>query len=841
MLTICPVNNLEYYSNLAEEDYYLGSGEPPGTWYGLGARHLNIHNDIVDSKTYQNLMMGGAPDGAPLVQNSFDEKRRKAWDLTYSAPKSVSLLWARADDSLRAEIQEAHKQAVRRGIDFIERNAALTRRGKAGETLERSAGLVVATFDHCTSRDQDFQLHTHALVCNLAPRADETWGSIESRKLYQWHKAAGAMYRAELASQMKTLGFQIEADKESFHVVGVDKGLCRYYSKRTQAIEEELEKKGLTTSASKSGQAVKLSTRAHKKPINHKELLEGWQTELTSLGCDQELISSIQSKDPVNRKRYLETAPIIESITDKKAIFKPQDVFYKVAVESVTCGLNANDCEQLTRQSLTTNRIVELQAESAYSPLYTTEKVLKTEESMLKIAKSMSKQSSKRLDENQIDSAIYKAERELGFSFDDEQLEAAHMALNGPDISILQGSAGAGKTTLMLAAKHGYEAQNLNVLGASIAKKAADNLEQETGIASVTIASLISKIEKGGNPLTSSDVLVVDEAGQLPSNYLQQIMYCADQAKCKLILSGEDKQLDAINRGGSLRYLSSPEVIGTQRIENIRRQRSSWAREVVADFRDGKAESALKVLEQKNCLHYSNDKEATKANLVKQWHDYQKSHPHKESLVIAHRWDDVKELSNAIRDIHISEGRVGRENISLACSVADKRFNTELSKGDRIKFCRNDYKSLGVSNGTLGTIESIRSLKDKDTEFSIKVDDGRKVNFLASDYADEKGTHLCLAYALTVYSSQGTTIDGNTFVYYTKGMDRANTYVAASRHKDESHIFCNRHEIEECIPDSSRDMSKLAQKREEMLVSMMTKDNLASLATEKLVVESIEL
>jgi ATP-dependent exoDNAse (exonuclease V) alpha subunit len=328
--------------------------------------------------------------------------------------------------------------------------------------------------------------------------------------------------------------------------------------------------------------------------------------------------------------------------------------------------------------------------------------------------------------------------------------------------------------------------------------------------------------------------LVVDEAGQLSSTVLQKLTHCAYQAQCKLILTGEDKQLDAINRGGSLRYLSNPEVIGAQRIENIRRQRSSWARDVVADFRDGKAERALKVLEQKNCLHYSKDREATKANLVKQWHDYQKSHPHKESLVIAHRWDDVKELSNAIRDIHISEGRVGQENISLVCSVADKRFNTAFSKGDRIKFCRNDYKSLGVSNGTLGTIESIRSLQNKDTEFSINVDDGRKVNFLASDYADDKGTHLCLAYALTVYSSQGTTIDGNTFVYYTKGMDRANTYVAASRHRDESHIFCSRHEIDECIPDSCRDMSKLAGKREEMIVSMMSKDITVSLATDKL-------
>ena len=149
-------------------------------------------------------------------------------------------------------------------------------------------------------------------------------------------------------------------------------------------------------------------------------------------------------------------------------------------------------------------------------------------------------------------------------------------------------------------------------------------------------------------------------------------------------------------------------------------------------------------------------------------------------------------MSKAIRDIHISEGRVGQENIPLSCSVADKSFKTEFSKGDRIKFCRNDYRKLGVSNGTLGTIESSRIAHSADVELAVRADDGRTVSFLSSEYADDKGTHLCHSYALTVFSSQGITVDGNTFVLYSDGMERSNSYVALSRHKYESHMYINR-------------------------------------------------
>ena len=443
---------------------------------------------------------------------------------------------------------------------------------------------------------------------------------------------------------------------------------------------------------------------------------------------------------------------------------------------------------------------------------------------MIQTARDLSSRFTKSLSEPEIQRALKKAESELGFPFDDEQIEAVYNALNGPDISIVQGSAGAGKTTLMLAARHAYNEKGYKVLGASIAKKAADNLQEETGIQSVTLASLINKITNGTNPLSSTGILVVDEAGQLPSTDLQKLTYCAYQAQCKLILTGEDKQLDAINRGGSLRYLSNPEVIGTQRIENIRRQRTAWARGVVADLRDGKAEEALKTLDEKGCLHFHENAENTKKALVNSWHKYQKANPEKASLVIAQRWTDVQEMSKAIRDIHISEGRVGQENIPLSCSVADKSFKTEFSKGDRIKFCRNDYRKLGVSNGTLGTIESIRIVESADVELSIRADDGRTVSFLSSEYADDKGTHLCHSYALTVFSSQGITVDGNTFVLYSDGMERSNSYVALSRHKYESHMYINRSKLCEIssVIDSTEKINRLA--------SLMNKETISKLA-----------
>ncbi|WP_151801638.1 hypothetical protein [Acinetobacter guillouiae] len=173
------------------------------------------------------------------------------------------------------------------------------------------------------------------------------------------------------------------------------------------------------------------------------------------------------------------------------------------------------------------------------------------------------------------------------------------------------------------------------------------------------------------------------------------------------------------------------------------------------------------------------------------------------------------------------------ENIPLACSVTDKLFHYEFSVGDRVKFCRNDYRTLRVANGTLGPIKQIESI-EHDTKLTVEIDDNRTVSFLASEYSDEIGVNLCHAYALTVFSSQGTTINGNTFTLYSGQMDRAKTYVALSRHKDESHLYVNKLEMTErakLIKDTSMSNEEL---RRTALANLMKQDRYATLAIEYL-------
>ena len=832
MLTISPINNMDYYTDLAKDDYYTGGGEPIGQWHGIGARCIGLPNEV-NKSDFHKIMQGFDLHDAPLVQNAGSKTRRHGWDCTFSAPKSVSLLWARAGTELRTAIQNAQQKAVNSSIAFLEKYAAITRRDAAGLTIENVSGLVVATFEHCTSRAQDFQLHTHALICNVAPRFDDTWGSIESRKLYYWQKAAGAIYRSELAAQLHALGFHSEIQGDSFHLKGIDKELCAYFSKRSIAIEKELEQSGLSSSASQAGDNIKLMTREHKSTVDRAQLLKKWQQELDTLDCPKTLAEDI--KQNPNQFLHQESYPelILKDITDKAAIFHPQDVFYELAIKSVETGTDSRTITQQAQELLNDDQIVKLDQQGHLNINLTTRDVLAQESLMINTAKHLASQVHFALDGHNIQQTISESEIQLGFNFDDEQQEAIYSALTGGDLAIVQGSAGAGKTTLMLAARKAYEKAGYSIKGACIAKRAADNLEEESGIKSVTVASLITAIDDGKSPLKNIDILVVDEAGQLGSTDLLQLLCAAKDSRCKIILTGEDKQLDAIQRGGSLRLLSRPEFIGTQRIENIRRQRMDWSRQMVANFRDGNSQQALKALQEHSGLHWASNSANAKEQLIRDLHSYQKNNPEKSSLVLAQRWQDVKELSDIIRSIHIAEGRVGNESISVKCSIADKQFEYQFSRGDRVKFCKNDYKDLKVSNGTLGTISDIRILQD-DAHFTIDTDDNRKVTFLASDYADDKGTNLCLAYALTIYSSQGVTVDGNTFVYYNSSMGRANTYVAASRHKDEVHLYCNTKEVDEYLGITAEDTSIAEANRLAALADLMAKDNYSTLAIEHL-------
>ena len=177
------------------KDYYHSDNEQPGVWVGSGAKKLGLNGEV-NPEQMENLWKGYSPDGdKKLVQNAGDKNRRAGWDITFSAPKSVSVAWGVADEELKAKWEQAQQRAVLDAIQYLEDTAANTRRGAGGKEAQEKVGLVAATFPHGTSREQDLQLHTHALTLNLGPRKDGTTGAIESHHLYQGKMAAGAVFR----------------------------------------------------------------------------------------------------------------------------------------------------------------------------------------------------------------------------------------------------------------------------------------------------------------------------------------------------------------------------------------------------------------------------------------------------------------------------------------------------------------------------------------------------------------------------------------------------------------------------------------------------------------------
>ncbi|MCF9446154.1 MobF family relaxase [Vibrio parahaemolyticus] len=791
MLTIFPIQNIEYYCNTPESDYYLEDVENSGLWGGYVAKVLGLSGSI-DALDYKNLMQGLSPDGSKALVQTTGQRHNCGYDLTFSAPKSVSILYVYDNKGV---IQLAHKNAVKAALRFIEEKAAFTRRRAQGKQTERLPGLLAALFQHSRSRADDMQLHTHCLIFNLAIRNDLSWGAIHGRKLYQWIKASGAVYRSELAENLRSLGYSIIADHDSFKVAGVPEHICEYFSKRDEQITKSLKQYGERSSASAIGDHVKLYTRNRKSRTPISELLVTWRNELKGIGFSSEHFAKIRSLTPVYADQFICIDSILDRITENRSIFKEQDLYFEIAKQAQLSGERSIGIMSLGTTAIKSSRVIKLGLDNKHNLQLSTSEIVNLERSLVSIALKLKNRTHQTPNETILQNVIYK-NRDTKFS--DEQISALYSACDQHSLSILQGSAGAGKSYSMIALKNAYDALGKNVRGVCIAKIAANNLQKETGIQSQTIAKLITDIEAKRKPLTNVDVLVIDEAGQVGTKQMYNLFVQAEKENTKVILVGEDKQLQAIEHGGVLKYLSKSNIIGTSRIETIRRQSEQWARNVVAMLRDGHTLSALQQLHQRNMLHFSESRQESIAQFFEQWK--KNTSENKKVVVLAQKWDDVLSISSKIRTYYQSMGAVDNQDIKFNVSVSGKHMILPFSVGEYIRFSKNDYK-LGVSNGTFGHIEKLITTGES-TVFHIRLDDQRLVTFDEESYRDENGNlPLIHGYSMTVYSSQGITVDGDTFILYTPSMGRDATYVAGSRHRNNSHFFFSTKDVDPLLTE----------------------------------------
>ncbi|AYM14151.1 Ti-type conjugative transfer relaxase TraA [Agrobacterium tumefaciens] len=373
----------------------------------------------------------------------------------------------------------------------------------------------------------------------------------------------------------------------------------------------------------------------------------------------------------------------------------------------------------------------------------------------------------------------------------DEQRHAiAH--ITGPErIAAVVGFAGAGKSTMLAAASEAWEAQGYQVHGAALAGKAAEALEESSGIESRTLASWSYSWDHGRDLIGRGDVFVIDEAGMVGSRQLARFIGEAEERGAKIVLVGDHEQLQAIGAGAPFRAIA--EQIGHVELSNIRRQRHDWQRQASVAFATHKTAEGLAAYRDHGDIHFAESRDKAMAQIVRDYLADNEEHPQGTRVAMAHRRADVRALNAAIRselqnrqrlershglgdDVDRGDGEAGRE-LTFQTNNGKRAFGP----GDRIIFLENN-RDLGVKNGMLGTLEHVEPGK------IIARLDGRggdSVSIPTDSYqAIDHG------YATTIHKNQGATVD-RAFVLASRTMDRHLTYVAMTRHRDGVQLYAD--------------------------------------------------
>ena len=275
------------------EEYYLGPTEARGEWIGAASAELRLSR-TVEAAALRRVLAGVDPRDGSALRSSSSRARVAGFDLTFSAPKSVSVVFGLADDGVRRRVRVAHDLAVREAVGYLERCAAAVRRGHAGAVVEEASGLVAAAFRHRTSRAGDPQLHTYVLVVNLGRGLDGRWSALDARRLYAHARTASFVYQAVLRRELtRALGVDWTPVRRGIaEIVGIPRPVMRAFSRRRAEIDAALAGRG--TSGARAAEAAALATRAAKDPLVAPEALVGeWRSRARALGFDCQRLQAV--------------------------------------------------------------------------------------------------------------------------------------------------------------------------------------------------------------------------------------------------------------------------------------------------------------------------------------------------------------------------------------------------------------------------------------------------------------------------------------------------------------------------------------------------------------------
>ena len=366
----------------------------------------------------------------------------------------------------------------------------------------------------------------------------------------------------------------------------------------------------------------------------------------------------------------------------------------------------------------------------------------------------------------------------------DQQAMVRDLCQGGQGVAVVVGRAGTGKTFALGIARHAWQLDGYRLLAAAPTGIATISLQGEGFEEVATCDRLLGDLDRGQEQLDARTVLVVDEAGMVGSRKLGRLLEHAQQARAKMILVGDDRQLAAIDAGGGFRALRLR--LGASELTENRRQHQAWEREALELVRSGLVEDAVAAYQAHDRVVAADSKPAaTLALLQDWWAAYQEAEADsaQEVIVLAVRRAEVDRLNTACQELLAAQGRLGAERLQ----VEDR----QLAVGDRVVCGRNAIAELGVANGSRGMITAL----DPHTRaLTLRLDglDGREV-VLPRSYLDgrgcgERNRRVDLAYATTGHRAQGVT-RGRALVRLTGSEDVNWLYVQLSRARQDTRLY----------------------------------------------------
>jgi conjugative relaxase-like TrwC/TraI family protein len=803
-----------YEEKYSQDDYYTEEHRVAGQWFGQGADALGLSGEVAP-EDFRAILRGQQPGTTEvLVRNANGRTERRAgWDATFNAPKSVSIQALAGGD---ARLTDAHRRAVSTALTELEHYALSRQKGGSEWVLTRN--IIAARFDHIAARPAkgaddgsgpDPHLHTHVVIANMTRRPDGAWRGLDPVEIYRSQSFASAVYRSELAREVRSLGYAITVTGADgrWELASYSREQVMAFSRRRRDIEQALARNGLSGAA--AAQNIAHQSRLSKQQYDESELRQEWRVRAQNYGIRFDNRSRSQAAVRVPTQARIEEALrfAVAHSTEREAVIDRR----ALEASALQHAMGVIDLDQLRHESMAWQErraLIALDASIA-SPggTFTTPEIIALERDNLILMHAGRGQNPPIAAAEEI--RQWATHRGLLA----DQIGVAQRILSSPDwLTSIEGRAGSAKTTTVgvireFANEHGYA-----VRGFAPTTRAVKALT-EAGIESRTVASLTE------NEICSDrqELWIVDESSLLATRQVNRLLHQACEAGVeRIVFVGDQHQHHAIEAGRPIHQLQQAGM-PVARLDTIRRQRDPMLREAVELAAKGEIDRALALLEQHARIREIENPDARYKSIAR---EYVAAYEAGERvLVVSPANDERRQLNSAIRELLKQRSHVAGEEkeqlifVNRGLTAAQRQraqsyeagevvryrrggrrlglgkdtyarvestdsdlnritvrtedgraieynparligvdlFREErrvITKGDRIQFRAPD-RALGVANGDFATVVAI-----DDRKAALRMDDAREINA-----AVRRLRHIDYGYASTSHSSQGATVD----------------------------------------------------------------------------------